>query len=255
MAMTMTGEATLPAARSRVWTLLNDPEVLKVCIPGCQSLERVGDSGFAAIAKVKIGPVSATFKGKVELSDIIPDVGYTISGEGEGGIAGFAKGGAKVSLADAEEGTLLRYDVEAHVGGKMAQLGSRLIDGVAKGMADKFFTSFAAEAAKATPPAEALAHPAHAEAHVTHHFTTAEPHALAAPLEPAPIVAMQAETAVVEPAPAPAQPAPAEARSVPPAPRPASATAAPTATAAAPQVSQPKKTSWFRRIWQWFLSR
>ncbi len=105
MAMTMTGEATFPAARSRVWALLNDPEVLKVCIPGCQSLEKVGDNGFAAVAKVKIGPVSATFKGKVELSDIVPDVGYTISGEGEGGIAGFAKGGAKVSLADAEDGT------------------------------------------------------------------------------------------------------------------------------------------------------
>ncbi len=170
MAMTMTGEATLPAARPKVWALLNDPEVLKGCIPGCQSLEKVGDNGFAAVAKVKIGPVSATFKGKVELTDIVPDVGYTISGEGEGGVAGFAKGGAKVSLADAEDGTLLRYDVEAHVGGKMAQLGSRLIDGVAKGMADKFFTSFAEEAAKATP-AEALAHPAHAEAHVTHHFS------------------------------------------------------------------------------------
>ena len=168
MAMTMTGEATFPAARSRVWALLNDPEVLKVCIPGCQSLEKVGDNGFAAVAKVKIGPVSATFKGKVELSDIVPDVGYTISGEGEGGIAGFAKGGAKVWLADAEDGTLLRYDVEAHVGGKMAQLGSRLIDGVAKGMADKFFASFAEEAAKAGPVADAGASGPF-RGHVTHH--------------------------------------------------------------------------------------
>ena len=190
MAMTMTGEATLPAARSRVWALLNDPEVLKVCIPGCQSLEKVGDNGFAAVAKVKIGPVSATFKGKVELSDIVPDVGYTISGEGEGGIAGFAKGGAKVWLADAEDGTLLRYDVEAHVGGKMAQLGSRLIDGVAKGMADKFFASFAEEAAKAGPVSDALAHPAHSEAHVTHHFATAEPHGLAPALESGAVATM-----------------------------------------------------------------
>ena len=166
MAMTMTGEATLPAARSRVWALLNDPEVLKVCIPGCQSLEKVGDNGFAAVAKVKIGPVSATFKGKVELSDIVPDVGYTISGEGEGGVAGFAKGGAKVSLADAEDGTVLRYDVEAHVGGKMAQLGSRLIDGVAKGMADKFFASFAEEAAKGDAGrAGASAQPGPCQAH------------------------------------------------------------------------------------------
>ena len=109
-------------------------------------LEKTGDNGFAAVVKTKIGPVSATFRGKVELSDIVPLVGYTIKGEGEGGIAGFAKGGAKVSLADAPGGTLLRYDVEATVGGKMAQLGSRLVDGVAKNMADKFFASFAAAA-------------------------------------------------------------------------------------------------------------
>jgi len=161
MAMTMTGEATLPAARLEVWTLLNDPAVLKACIPGCQSLERTGDNGFAAVVKAKIGPVAATFKGKVELSDIVPNVSYTITGEGEGGVAGFAKGGAKVSLADVAGGTLLRYDVEAHVGGKMAQLGSRLIDGVAKGMADKFFASFAkaagGQAAPAAPLAEAVA--------------------------------------------------------------------------------------------------
>ena len=172
-----------------MWALLNDPEVLKGCIPGCQSLEKVGDNGFAAVAKVKIGPVSATFKGKVELSAIIPDVGYTISGEGEGGVAGFAKGGAKVSLADAEDGTLLRYDVEAHVGGKMAQLGSRLIDGVAKGMADKFFTSFAEEAAKATPAAllstpSRAAEPAPAAAHAP--GPTAAPNTTAAAAAPAP---------------------------------------------------------------------
>ena len=159
MAMTMTGEVTLPAGRPKVWALLNDPEVLKSSIPGCESLEKSGDNGFAAVVKTKIGPVSATFKGKVELSDIVPLVGYTIKGEGEGGIAGFAKGGAKVSLADAPVGTLLRYDVEATVGGKIAQLGSRLVDGVAKNMADKFFANFAAAAADgaaqagAAPPA------------------------------------------------------------------------------------------------------
>jgi carbon monoxide dehydrogenase subunit G len=146
MAMTMTGEVTLPAGRPKVWALLNDPETLKSAIPGCQSLEKTGENGFVAVVKTKIGPVSATFKGKVELSDIVPLVGYTIKGEGEGGIAGFAKGGAKVSLADAPEGTLLRYDVEATVGGKIAQLGSRLVDGVAKNMADKFFANFAAAA-------------------------------------------------------------------------------------------------------------
>lgn len=146
MAMKMTGEATLPAARSKVWAMLNDPAVLKACIPGCESLEKAGEDGFAAVVKTKIGPVNATFKGKVQLSDLIPAVSYRISGEGEGGVAGFAKGGARVSLADAGNGTLLHYDVEAHVGGKIAQLGARLVDGVAKNMADKFFANFAAAA-------------------------------------------------------------------------------------------------------------
>jgi uncharacterized protein len=152
MAMTMTGEVSLPAERPKVWALLNDPEVLKSAIPGCQSLEKTGENGFVAVVKTKIGPVSATFKGKVELSDIVPLVGYTIKGEGEGGIAGFAKGGAKVSLADAPGGTLLHYDVEATVGGKIAQLGSRLVDGVAKNMADKFFANFAAAATNSAAP-------------------------------------------------------------------------------------------------------
>jgi uncharacterized protein len=165
MAMTMTGEVALPAERPKVWALLNDPEVLKSAIPGCQSLERTGDNGFSAVVKMKIGPVSATFKGKVELTDIVPLVGYTIKGEGEGGIAGFAKGGAKVSLADAPGGTLLHYDVEATVGGKIAQLGSRLIDGVAKNMADKFFSNFAAAATDSgAPDGEADSSTANSEA-------------------------------------------------------------------------------------------
>jgi len=156
MAMTMTGEVSLPAARAVVWEMLNDAAVLKSCIPGCQSLEKNGDAGFAAVAKVKIGPVGATFRGKVALSDIVPAQSYTITGEGEGGIAGFAKGGAKVSLGDAPEGaTLLRYDVEAHVGGKMAQLGARLVDGVAKKLADQFFANFAAAVNSAPKAASA----------------------------------------------------------------------------------------------------
>ena len=227
MAMTMTGEATLPAGRSEVWALLNDPAVLKACIPGCQSLERTGDNGFAAVAKLKIGPVAATFKAKVELSDIVPEVGYTITGEGEGGVAGFAKGAAKVSLADAAAGTQMRYDVEAHVGGKIAQLGSRLIDGVAKNMADKFFASFAdaaaARAASGQPPAGII--------------PAAEPVAASAP---APVEA---------PPSAPAQAARAAEMPVS-----AAAGVGSPSPAAAKQASLPTTKSWFRRIWEWLMS-
>ncbi|MBV1703382.1 MAG: carbon monoxide dehydrogenase subunit G [Hyphomicrobiales bacterium] len=145
MAMTMQGSVDLPADRATVFAKLNDPDTLKACIPGCQSLERTPDGGFAAVAKVKIGPVGATFKGTVTLSDLDPPNGYTIGGKGEGGIAGFASGGAKVALSDAAGGgTTLSYDVEATVGGKLAQLGSRLVDGVAKKLADQFFENFAA---------------------------------------------------------------------------------------------------------------
>jgi carbon monoxide dehydrogenase subunit G len=151
MAMTMNGDFVLPADKATVWAKLNDPDVLRVCIPGCQSLERTGDNGFAATAKIKVGPVSATFKGKVTLQDIDAPNGYKIVGEGEGGVAGFAKGGAVVKLEDAEGGTKLSYDVEAQIGGKLAQLGGRLINGVAKKMADEFFANFA----KAVSPAQA----------------------------------------------------------------------------------------------------
>ena len=148
MAMTMNGEILLPADKATVFAKLNDPAVLKASIPGCQSLEKLSDTAFQAVTKVKLGPVSATFRGKVNLSDIDAPNGYRISGEGEGGIAGFAKGGAVVRLTDAEGGTKLAYDVEAQIGGKLAQLGSRLIDGVAKKMADQFFAKFS-EAVKA----------------------------------------------------------------------------------------------------------
>ncbi len=154
MAMTMTGAVALPAGRSRVWEALNDPAILKQSIPGCQELDKVSDTEFAATAKVAVGPVKATFKGKVQLSDIEPSVGYTITGEGQGGVAGFAKGGANVRLEDAEGGTRMTYDVEAQIGGKLAQLGGRLINGVAKKMADEFFANFA-NALAATESADA----------------------------------------------------------------------------------------------------
>ena len=125
MAMTMSGEVKLPAGKQTVWARLNDPETLKACIPGCQELVKDSDTQFRATTKLAIGPVKATFKGKVTLSDIDAPNGYTISGEGEGGIAGFAKGGAKVRLEDADAGTLLHYEVHAQVGGKIAQLGAR----------------------------------------------------------------------------------------------------------------------------------
>ena len=143
MAMTMNGEVQLSASRETVWEKLNDPGVLKACIPGCEELEPTEESGFRAVAKMKVGPVSARFKGRVTLSDLDPPKGYKITGEGEGGIAGFAKGGATVTLDDRDGGTLLTYNVEAQIGGKLAQLGQRLILGSAKKLADEFFSNFA----------------------------------------------------------------------------------------------------------------
>jgi carbon monoxide dehydrogenase subunit G len=148
MAMTMTGEVDLAAPRQKVWEKLNDPDVLKACIPGCQELNKISDTEFQAVAKNKIGPVSATFKGTVMLSDLDPPNGYRISGQGDGGVAGFAKGGATVALSDKDGGTLLTYTVEAQIGGKLAQLGQRLVNGAAKKLADDFFERFA-EAVKA----------------------------------------------------------------------------------------------------------
>jgi carbon monoxide dehydrogenase subunit G len=150
----MTGERRIPAPRETVWQALNDPEVLKASIPGCESLEKLSDTDMKATATVRIGPISARFAGNVHLADIDPPHGYTISGEGQGGVAGFAKGGAKVHLADDGAGTLLNYEVHAQVGGKIAQLGARLIDASAKQMADAFFDRFSAYVA---PPAAATA--------------------------------------------------------------------------------------------------
>ncbi len=154
--MEMTGEFRIPAPRQRVWEGLNDPEVLKRCIPGCQTIEKLSDTEFTARVVAAVGPVRATFNGKVVLSDLDPPKSYTISGEGSGGVAGFAKGGAKVDLEEDGAGTDLHYSVQAHVGGKLAQIGSRLIDGVSRKMADDFFGRFAAEmTAEAAAPAAA----------------------------------------------------------------------------------------------------
>jgi carbon monoxide dehydrogenase subunit G len=152
--MEMTGEFRLDAPREAVWAALNDVDVLRGCVPGCDEMERTADDQFTAKVTAKVGPVKAKFTGKVTLSDMDPPNGYTISGEGQGGAAGFAKGGAKIELADDGDGTILRYTVDASVGGKLAQIGSRLIDGTAKKMADEFFTNFA-EAVGSAPSADA----------------------------------------------------------------------------------------------------
>ena len=140
--MQMQGQRSIAASRAEVWQALNSPEVLKACISGCEELTKTSDTSFEAAVTQKVGPVKARFTGLVLLSDIVEGESYTITGEGKGGAAGFAKGGAKVRLEDVGEGTLLTYEAEAKVGGKLAQLGSRLIDGFAKKMADDFFNRF-----------------------------------------------------------------------------------------------------------------
>jgi uncharacterized protein len=150
--MDMSGSQRIEAPRERVWEALNDPEVLKQCIPGCQEIAKTSPTDMTAKAVLKIGPVKASFAGKVTLSDLDPPNGYTIAGEGQGGVAGFAKGSAKVRLEpEGEAATVLHYDVKADVGGKIAQLGARLIDGTAKKLAGEFFEKFGSVVA---PPAE-----------------------------------------------------------------------------------------------------
>jgi carbon monoxide dehydrogenase subunit G len=154
--MEMTGERRIPAPRQQVWEALNDPESLRAAIPGCESVERVGDDQFQARVAVKLGPMAAKFGGKVKLENLNPPASYTISGEGNGGAMGFAKGGADVALEEiSATETLLKYNVKAQVGGKMAQLGARLIDSTAKQMADQFFDRFAANLSPAPEPAVA----------------------------------------------------------------------------------------------------
>ena len=154
--MEMTGEFRIPAPRQRVWEGLNDPEILKRSIPGCQTIEKLSDTEFTAKVLAQVGPVKANFAGKVTLSDLQPPQSYTIAGEGTGGVAGFAKGSAKVNLDEDGGATVLHYAVQAHVGGKLAQIGSRLIDSVARRMTENFFTRFVAAVAPEQAPAASV---------------------------------------------------------------------------------------------------
>jgi carbon monoxide dehydrogenase subunit G len=161
--MEMTGERRLPAPRARVWEALNDPAILRASIPGCRTLEPDGENGFKATAGVKVGPISTSFTGQVRLLDLVAPVSYRIEGSGNGGPAGVAKGGANVRLTEENGQTILSYSVTAEVGGKLAQLGARLIDATARQMADQFFDNFAAAVAvpaeappEAQPPAVRL---------------------------------------------------------------------------------------------------
>jgi carbon monoxide dehydrogenase subunit G len=154
--MEMTGEQLIPVPQAEVWRALNDPEVLKACIAGCESIERVSDTEYRVAMVAAVGPVKARFNGKLLLSDLNPPNSYSLSFEGSGGAAGFGKGGARVSLETEGAGTRLSYTATASVGGKLAQVGSRLIDGVARKMADDFFTAFNEKlAGPAARPAEA----------------------------------------------------------------------------------------------------
>ncbi|MFP7571621.1 CoxG family protein [Marivita sp. S2033] len=139
--MQMSESRVIAAPPDIVWKALLDPDVLKQCVPGCQEMTGSADDGFEAVVVQKVGPVKATFKGTVVMTDMVPELSLTLTGEGKGGAAGFAKGAADVKLAAVEDGTELHYDVDAKVGGKLAQLGSRIIDGFAKKMADQFFTN------------------------------------------------------------------------------------------------------------------
>ncbi len=183
--MEMSGEVRIPAPRAKVWAALNDPEILRLSIPGCTALAKVSDTEMAATVNAKLGMVRATFTGTVTLSNIDPPKGYTISGEGKGGVAGFASGGADVTLTEDGASTLLNYTARGQVGGKIAQIGARLIDATAKQMADQFFTAFAARVGD--KPVE------HIE-HVVEHAVEEAAHAVA---ETAHSAEMQAEKAAI----------------------------------------------------------
>ncbi len=160
--MDMSGEQVIPVAQSKVWEALNDPEVLKACIPGCDTIERISDNEYRLVMTAAVGPVKARFNGKLSLADVNAPTSYTLAFEGSGGAAGFGKGGAKVALTPEGEGTKLSYTANAQVGGKLAQVGSRLIDGVARKMAADFFARFKARlapAAQSATPAPGAAAP------------------------------------------------------------------------------------------------
>jgi uncharacterized protein len=163
--MEMKGEQLIVASQADTWAALNDPEILKACIPGCESIERVTDSEYAVQMTARVGPVAAKFKGKLTLSDLKPPQSYSIAFEGQGGVAGFGKGGAQVQLAPEGDATRLYYQVKASVGGKLAQIGSRLVDAAARKLADDFFTAFNEKVAslhRAPPHAD---HEEHADHH------------------------------------------------------------------------------------------
>lgn len=174
--MDMTGEQRIPADRDTVWRALNDVDILRVCIPGCQDLVKESDTEMTAIAVITVGPISARFQGRVTLSDLDPPNGYRITGEGQGGVAGHAKGGAAVRLTEDGEGTVLHYDVSAQIGGRLAQLGGRMIDATARSMSAAFFRKFAEEIrTRQDDPTVAAAQPEaimHASAPVTVRPTT-----------------------------------------------------------------------------------
>ena len=172
--MKMAGEFRVARAREAVWEALNDPAVLKECLPGCQEIERTSETGMTATLTIKVGPVKATFAGAVTLSDLDPPNGYTLSGQGQGGAAGFASGEARVALVEDGGETVVRYDVDAKVGGKLAQIGSRLIDSTARKLAGQFFDGLAETLAAAEEPA-AEAAPALAPEEAPPPMPTAEP--------------------------------------------------------------------------------
>lgn len=161
--MQMTGEYLIPAPREVVWQALNDPEILGQAVPGCEEIEKLSDTEMTATVSAKVGPVKAKFKGAVTLTDIDAPNGYTLVGEGKGGVAGFAKGSAKVALTEEEGGTLLSYEVDAKVGGKLAQVGSRLIDSTAKKLSGEFFGTFSEIVGSQEAPTEEVAEEAPAE--------------------------------------------------------------------------------------------
>ena len=153
--MELQGERVIPASVDKTWAALNDPETLKACIAGCESLERTGDDSFSAVVAMKVGPVSARFKGNLQMTNIQPPNGYTINFDGQGGVAGFGKGSADVALTPDGANTLLKYNARATVGGKMAQVGARLIDAAAGKITDDFFKAFEAQLQPAAAPASA----------------------------------------------------------------------------------------------------
>jgi uncharacterized protein len=153
LVMEMTGSRTVPSDIETTWRALNDPEALKACIPGCESIERVSDHEYRVAMTARVGPVSARFAGRIVMSDIVAPTAYTLSFEGQGGAAGFAKGEARVALSAADPGTRIDYQAKAQVGGKLAQIGSRLVDGAAAKVADDFFARFVERLS--APPANA----------------------------------------------------------------------------------------------------